>query len=76
MSTNYSKADRTRIRMEIAQLLSDGRERTTSEISERLGVSSEMAGLRHKDLEAMGLVTKEHIMHREWGWKAKKGEQK
>ena len=59
--------------MEIAQLLSDGRERTTAEIGERVGISSEMAGLRLKDLEAMGLATREHIMHNNWGWKAKMG---
>ena len=72
MSTNYSKADRARIRADIAQLLSDGRERTTSEIADRVGVSSEMAGLRLKDLEALGLATREHIMHNNYGWKAKR----
>ena len=72
MSTNYSKADRTRIRMEIAQLLSDGRERTTSEIGDRVGVTSQQAGLRLKDLEALGLATREHIMHNNYGWKAKR----
>ena len=71
MNMNYSKADRTRIRMEIAQLLSDGRERTVGEIADRVGVSSEMAGLRLKDLEALGLATREHIMHNNYGWKAK-----